>query len=57
MTGIEEKVVNGQKLIYFKVSGMPEDQFKRFKEFADKEWGGSYWHAIKFLLDYYERLS
>ena len=55
MNGIEEKKVNGYDLINFKVSGMPKEHFDRFKEYADSEWGSSYWHTIKFLLDWYEK--
>ena len=53
--GIEKRVRDGKEQIFFKISAMPIEHFKRFKEFADLEWGGSYWHAIKFLLDWYEK--
>ena len=54
VSGIEKRVRDGKEEIFFKISAMPVEHFKRFKEFADLEWGGSYWHAIKFLLDFYE---
>ncbi len=52
--GIETRVRDGKEEISFKVSAMPKEHFLRFKAFADNEWGGSYWHSIKFLLDFYE---
>lgn len=52
--GIETRVRDGKEEISFKVSAMPKEHFLRFKQFADTEWGGSYWHSIKFLLDFYE---
>ncbi|RLF46450.1 MAG: hypothetical protein DRN17_00445 [Thermoplasmata archaeon] len=52
--GVETRVRDGKEEISFKVSAMPKEHFLRFKHFADEEWGGSYWHSIKFLLDFYE---
>lgn len=52
--GIEKRTRDGKEEIFFKVSAMPKEHFEEFKKFADKEWGGSYWHTIKFLLDWYK---
>ena len=52
--GIEVRERDGKKEISFKVSAMPLEHFLKFKEFADREWGSSYWHTIKFLMDWYE---
>ena len=52
--GIELRTREGKKEVSFKVSAMPLEHFLRFKRLADEEWGSSYWHTIKFLMDWFE---
>ncbi len=53
--GIELRTREGKKEVSFKISAMPLEHFLRFKRLADEEWGSSYWHTIKFLMDWYEK--
>lgn len=50
----EQRERSGKKEVFFKVSAMPEEHFKRFKELSEKEFGGSYWHTIKYLVEWYD---